>query len=249
MIKIKSDADIHAMRLSGKILASVMNRLVEKARVGISTKELDDLAYNLIIKEGACPSFLNYNGFPASICASINEELVHGIPSQRVLCNGDILSIDAGVEFLGFHTDMAVTIPIGNVDKKSLDLIEVTRLSLYRAIEQCVIGNTLGDIGYAVESFAQENGYSVVRDYVGHGIGQNLHEDPQVPNFGVPKSGIILAKGMTLAIEPMINMGKYKVKTLKDNWTVVTKDKKRCAHFEHTVYISDNGPEILTKIK
>jgi methionyl aminopeptidase len=248
MIKLKSDADISSMRLGGKILASVMNKIIEKARVGITTKELDNLAYELIIREGAKPSFLNYNGFPASICASINEELVHGIPSNRVLCNGDILSIDAGVEYLGFHTDMAVTIPIGNVDVKSLDLIETTKLSLYQAINKCVVGNTLGDVGYAVETFVKARGYSVVRDYVGHGIGRALHEDPQIPNFGVPKSGIPLTKGMTLAIEPMVNIGTWKVKTLKDHWTVVTKDKKRSAHFEHTIYISDNGPEILTEI-
>ncbi|NMA51895.1 MAG: type I methionyl aminopeptidase, partial [Peptococcaceae bacterium] len=209
--------------------------------------ELDRLAEDFILKAGGTPAFKGLYGFPCSICASINEEVVHGIPSLRKLENGDIISIDVGAEINGYFGDSAVTLPVGDVSREALDLIKVTEECLYRGIEQARDGNRLYDISHAVQTWAEDHGYGVVRDYVGHGIGTKMHEDPQVPNFGRPGRGPRLKAGMTLAIEPMINMGTHEVRTLSNNWTVVTQDGKLSAHFEHTVAITDNEPEILTR--
>lgn len=248
MIVLKSDRELDYMREAGHVTAKVLKAMEEAVEPGITTQELDAIAETIIRQHGGTPSFKGYNGFPASICTSINEEVVHGIPGLRKLVAGDIISIDVGVDINGYHGDAAITLPVGEVDCKIFKLIEVTRESLMAAIEKAVIGNRLSDISHAVESYVKQFGFSVVQDYVGHGIGSRLHEEPQVPNFGPPGRGPRLKAGMTLAIEPMVNMGTYQVKVLQDNWTVVTKDGLPSAHFEHTVAITPDGPEILTKL-
>lgn len=248
MIVLKSDRELDYMREAGHVTAKVLKAMEEAVEPGITTQELDAIAETIIRQHGGTPSFKGYNGFPASICTSINEEVVHGIPGLRKLVAGDIISIDVGVDINGYHGDAAITLPVGEVDCKIFELIEVTRESLMAAIEKAVIGNRLSDISHAVESYVKQFGFSVVQDYVGHGIGSRLHEEPQVPNFGPPGRGPRLKAGMTLAIEPMVNMGTYQVKVLQDNWTVVTKDGLPSAHFEHTVAITPDGPEILTKL-
>lgn len=248
MIICKSDSEIQLMREAGKIVALTHEELRKAVQPGITTKELDTIAEASIRKYGATPSFKGYSGFPASICASVNEELVHGIPGGRVLKEGDIISIDIGAHIHGFHGDAAVTLPVGKISSEATKLLQVTEQSLYEGIRKATINNRLSDISHAVQSYAEGCGYSIVREYVGHGIGRDMHEDPQIPNFGSPNRGPRLSKGMVLAIEPMVNMGTYHVKTLLDNWTVVTVDGKLCAHFEHTVAITENGPEILTKL-
>lgn len=248
MIICKSDSEIQLMREAGKIVALTHEELRKAVQPGITTKELDTIAEATIRKYGATPSFKGYSGFPASICASVNEELVHGIPGGRVLKEGDIISIDIGAHIHGFHGDAAVTLPVGKISSEATKLLQVTEQSLYEGIRKATINNRLSDISHAVQSYAEGYGYSIVREYVGHGIGRDMHEDPQIPNFGAPNRGPRLSKGMVLAIEPMVNMGTYHVKTLLDNWTVVTIDGKLCAHFEHTVAITENGPEILTKL-
>jgi methionyl aminopeptidase len=244
---VRTKQDMENMRAGGKILAQTFREVKNYANVGVTTQYLNDIAHKYIIKKGASPSFLGYNGFPCSICVSVNEEVVHGIPSMRILKDGDILSVDIGVYYEGVHTDMALTIPIGIVDKSSLELINITKKSLFNAIAVAKPGNTIGDIGFAVQNTVEKRGFSIVRDYVGHGIGKELHEHPQIPNFGIPKQGVKLVQGMTLAIEPMVNIGKYYVRVKDDGWTVVTQDMKRSAHFEHTVLVTKNGGEILTK--
>lgn len=248
MILLKSDRELDYMREAGHVTAKVLKAMEEAVEPGITTQELDAIAEKIIRQHGGTPSFKGYNGFPASICTSINEEVVHGIPGLRKLVAGDIISIDVGVDINGYHGDAAITLPVGKIDPQILKLIEVTRESLMAAIEQAVIGNRLSDISHAVETYVKQFGYSVVQDYVGHGIGRKLHEEPQVPNFGPPGRGPRLRAGMTLAIEPMVNMGTHEVKVLQDNWTVVTKDGLPSAHFEHTVAITPDGPEILTKL-
>jgi len=248
MIICKSDSEIQLMREAGRIVALAHEALRQAVEPGITTKELDSIAEKIIRKHNAEPSFKGYNGFPASICASVNEELVHGIPSNRVLKDGDIISIDIGAYIHGFHGDAAVTLPVGKISSEAKKLLEVTEQSLYQGIEKATINNRLSDISHAIQNYVEGYGYSIVREYVGHGIGKAMHEDPQIPNFGPPARGPRLKKGMALAIEPMVNIGTYHVKTLLDNWTVVTVDGKLCAHFEHTIVITDNGPEILTKL-
>ncbi|OEF97917.1 type I methionyl aminopeptidase [Desulfuribacillus alkaliarsenatis] len=248
MIICKSDSEIQLMREAGRIVAITHEELRKAVQPGVTTLELDRIAEATIRKHGAEPSFKGYSGFPASICASVNEELVHGIPSKRALKDGDIISIDVGAYIHGFHGDAAVTLPVGQISDEAKKLLEVTEKSLYEGISKATINNRLSDISHAVQTYAEQYGYSIVREYVGHGIGKNMHEDPQIPNFGPPNRGPRLKKGMVLAIEPMVNIGTYHVKTLLDNWTVVTVDGKLCAHFEHTVVITDNGPEILTKL-
>ena len=218
----------------------------ESVKPGITTADLDRLAEDIIKKNGARPLFKGYCGFPASICTSINEEVVHGIPSLRLLKSGDIISIDIGAEKNGYCGDAAVTLPVGEVDAEALRLLQVTEASLYKGIEQAVVGNRLTDISHAIQTHAEGNGFSVVREYVGHGIGKQMHEDPKVPNYGMPGRGPRLVSGLVLAIEPMVNMGTHHVEVLQDNWTVVTKDRKWSAHFEHTVAVTDDGPRILT---
>ncbi|OEH86348.1 type I methionyl aminopeptidase [Desulfuribacillus stibiiarsenatis] len=248
MIICKSDNELNLMREAGRIVALTHEELRKAVEPGITTMQLDQIAEATIRKHGAEPSFKGYSGFPASICASINEELVHGIPSNRALKDGDIISIDVGAYIHGFHGDAAVTLPVGQISNEAKNLLEVTEQSLYEGISKAFINNRLSDISHAVQQYVEKFGYSIVREYVGHGIGRNMHEDPQIPNFGPPSRGPVLKKGMVLAIEPMVNVGTHHVKTLLDNWTVVTQDGKLCAHFEHTVAITENGPEILTKL-
>ncbi|HWJ03525.1 MAG TPA: type I methionyl aminopeptidase [Verrucomicrobiae bacterium] len=248
MIIIKNDRELDYMRDAGRIVAKTHFELEKAVKPGVTTKELDNIAEDFIVKSGAIPAFKGYNGFPATICASINEEVVHGIPGLRKLENGDIISIDIGAVINGYFGDAAETLPVGEISADAQRLLEVTRDSLSAGISQAVVDNRLYDISNSVQTYVETNGFSVVRDYVGHGIGRNMHEDPQVPNFGKPGRGPRLQPGMTLAIEPMVNMGTYEVKTLQDNWTVVTRDGKMSAHFEHTIAITDQGPEILTKV-
>lgn len=248
MITCKSEQELVYMRDAGKIVAKTLEEIGNAVKPGVSTKELDQIAENYLAKVGAKAAFKGYHGFPACICSSINEQVVHGIPSLRKLENGDIISIDFGAVINGFFGDSAVTLPVGEISKEAEMLIDITQKSLAKGIENALIGNRLTDISHNIQSFVEDNGFSVVRDYVGHGIGTNMHEEPQIPNFGRPGRGPRLKKGMTLAIEPMVNEGTYEVQSLEDNWTVITIDHRLSAHFEHTVAITDEGPEILTKL-
>lgn len=248
MIILKTPREIETMREAGQIVYHVHQELAKAVVPGVTTGELDALAESLIRKAGGFPTFKGYHGFPASICASVNDEVVHGIPGGRKLREGDVVAIDLGVTYQGYVGDSAYTHGVGRIDPEVQRLLDVTRISLEKAIEQCYAGNRLGDIGHAVQSYAEANNFGVVRDYVGHGIGAKMHEDPQIPNFGLPGTGPVLRPGMVLAIEPMVNAGTWEVKTLPDKWTVVTGDAKFSAHFEHTVAITENGPVILTKV-
>ncbi|MGE5652889.1 MAG: type I methionyl aminopeptidase [Bacillota bacterium] len=248
MIILKSDQEIQCMREAGRVVAQVLDALTKAVAPGISTAELDRLAERIIRDAGALPSFKGYNGFPASICASVNEEVVHGIPGMKVLRSGDIISIDVGAQVNGFHGDAAVTLPVGVVDPETARLLQVTEESLYKGIAQAKEGQRLSDISHAVQTHAEAHGYGVVRDYVGHGIGRAMHEDPQIPNFGPPGRGPRLKAGMVLAIEPMVNAGTFAVESMPDGWTVVTSDRRPSAHFEHTVAITTDGPVILTRL-
>ena len=247
MISCKSERELNYMRDAGKIVARALAEVKQAVSPGVTIQELDALADKYIAKQGAIPAFKGYHGYPACICASINEEVVHGIPGLRKLKDGDIISIDVGAVINGYFGDSALTLPVGNISTAATRLLEVTEQSLFKGIEQAIDGNRLSDISHAVQSHVEALGYSVVRDYVGHGIGSNMHEEPQIPNFGRPGRGPRLKSGMTLAIEPMVNIGGYEVRTLLDNCTVVTKDASLSAHFEHTIAITDAGPEILTK--
>ncbi|MBS3937730.1 MAG: type I methionyl aminopeptidase [Peptococcaceae bacterium] len=247
MIILKSEREIAFMREAGKIVALAIAEVTRAVRPGISTGELNALVENLMAKQGARPAFKGYHGYPASICTSINEEIVHGIPGLKVLKEGDIISIDIGAEINGYFADAAVTLAVGDIDPVSRRLLETTAQCLEAGIRQCTRDKRLSDISHAIQSVAESNGYSVVREYVGHGIGRAMHEDPQVPNFGKPGRGIKLSPGLVLAIEPMVNVGRFDTAVLDDNWTVVTKDGSRSAHFEHTVAITERGPEILTR--
>lgn len=248
MIIFKSEREIAHMREAGKVVALALDAVGRAIEVGITTAELDEIARKVIFDCDAIPSFKGYNGFPANICTSVNSEVVHGIPSSRILKDGDIISVDCGAFLNGYHGDSARTYPVGNISEATNKLVTVTKESLFKGIEQAVVGNRLGAISSAVQVYAEANGFGVVRDYVGHGIGRNMHEEPTIPNYGKISQGPKLMAGMVLAIEPMINMGSYKVKTLQDGWTAVTVDGKYSAHFEHTVAITENGPEILTII-
>lgn len=248
MVIIKLPDEIEKARASNKIVAEVLSRIKEKVKPGIKTKELDKLAEEIAEKRGAKPAFKGYRGFPYALCVSVNEQVVHGMPSDRILEEGDIVGFDFGIYYNGFFGDAAVTLPVGKISPSAAKLIEVTEKSLYKGIAQARIGNRLGTISAAVQSTVEKNGFSVVRDYVGHGIGKNLHEDPQIPNFGKKDRGIELKSGMLLAIEPMVNEKDYKVKVLSDDWTVVTADGGLSAHFEHSVAITENGPDILSKL-
>lgn len=246
MITIKSDSEIELMREAGRILRDTLNMLKEHVKVGVTTKELDKLAHDYIISRGAKPSFLGYGGFPGSICASVNEQVVHGIPSNRKLVSGDIIGIDCGVIYKGWQSDAARTFAVGEISEKHKKLIQVTEQSFFEAMKVIREGARLGDIGSAVQNLAESNGFSVVRDLVGHGIGKDMHEDPQVPNYGKAGKGLRLKRNMTLAIEPMINEGTYEVSALDDGWTVVTDDDGYSAHYENTVLITEDGYEILS---
>jgi len=234
---------------AGQIVAKAHQEVEKALRPGVTTYELDRAAEDYILKRQAKPAFKGYHGFPASICASVNDEVVHGIPSRlRQVNSGDIISIDIGAIINDYVGDAAVTLPVGEIDNEVRRLLDVTQEALDKGIAKALVNNRLTDISHAIQTHAENNKFSVVRDFVGHGIGTNMHEEPQVPNFGMPGRGPRLKAGMTLAIEPMVNMGTYEVETLGDNWTVVTKDRKRSAHFEHTIAITDKGPWILTKL-
>lgn len=248
MIISKTQREIDIMREAGRIVALTHQELQKYIAPGITTKELDTIAEKFISKHDAFPSFKGYNGFSGSICASVNNELVHGIPGDRVLNDGDIISIDIGAKYNGYHGDSAWTYPVGKVDKETQHLLDVTEESLYIGLKEAIPGERLSNISHAIQTYAETKGFSIVREYVGHGVGQDLHEEPQIPHYGPPNTGPRLKPGMVLAIEPMVNAGSRYVKTLTDNWTVVTVDGKMCAHFEHTIAITDIGYEILTKI-
>ena len=249
MIIRKSVAEIEIMREAGRVSALALRSVGEKVAPGVSTKDLDAYAEEIIRGEGGVPAFLGYGGFPATLCTSVNDQVVHGIPSPRVvLREGDVLAVDVGAIVDGYVGDNAATYAVGRIAPELSDLLDITERSLYAAIDAAVVGNRLGDIGHAVQSLAEGAGYGVIRDYVGHGIGRSMHEEPNVPNFGDPGTGIRLQAGMVLAIEPMINLGTHRVRTLDDGWTVVTLDGKPSAHFEHTVAITDEGPIVLTQV-
>lgn len=248
MILLKSEREIRCMREAGRIVALALDAVGKVVEPGITTQELDEIARRTITEQGARPAFKGLYGYPAHICVSVNCEVVHGIPGSRKLAEGDIVSVDCGAEINGFNGDSAITFPVGKVSPEIARLIEETRNALYKGIEQALIGNKVGAISHAIQTYAEKAGYGVVRDYVGHGIGRSMHEDPEVPNFGFADRGPALTTGMVLAIEPMINLGTGAVKNMDDGWTVVTRDGKPSAHFEHTVAITPDGPEILTRL-
>ncbi len=245
-IEIKSPREIEKMRAAGKLLRAVFVELEKHVQPGVTTGELDQIARRMIEESGAIPAFLGYQGFPATICTSVNEEIVHGIPGKRVLREGDIVAIDCGLVLEGFYADSAYTYPVGEISPLAQKLIEVTRESLEAGIEQMRPDNRLGTLSAAIQKVIEDAGFSVVREYTGHGIGRSLHEPPQVLNFGVPGTGLRLRPGMVFAIEPMVNVGTWKTKVLRDDWTVVTADGTLSAHFEHTVAVTENGPYVLT---
>ncbi|UCD93559.1 MAG: type I methionyl aminopeptidase [Candidatus Zixiibacteriota bacterium] len=246
MIHIKTDAQIEIMRRAGRIVAETIELIEDKIKPGITTAEIDRVAEEYILSRGAKPAFKGYRGFPASVCVSIDSEVVHGIPGSRVLVEGQIVSVDLGAIVDGFYGDAAATFPVGEISEEKKKLLEVTRRSLETGIAQVKDGNKLGRVSAAIQSCVEEAGFSVVRDMVGHGIGKKLHEDPQVPHFGPADAGPILKKGMVLAIEPMVNSGDYKVVQKPDGWTIMTADGSDSAHFEHSVAVTENGPDILT---
>jgi len=251
MIQLKSTREIEIMAEGGRILAATIDRVASAVRPGVTTGELDELAEAFIRSHpGAVPAFKGLYGFPGAICISVNQEIVHGIPSRkRVLEDGDIIKLDAGVKFQGYYTDSARSVPVGGVDEESARLLDVTARSLEAGIEAARPGNHIGDIGHAVQQVVETAGFSVVRELVGHGVGAGPHEEPQVPNYGKPKRGLRLTPGLTIAIEPMVNVGGPATRTLADKWTVVTVDGSRSAHFEHTVAITEGGPRVLTQLQ
>ena len=248
MVILKTKNELQLMQKAGAVTAGALHAGGAAVKPDVTTKEIDKIIHDYIVSHGATPSFLGYAGFPASACISVNDEVIHGSPGNRVLKEGDIVSIDVGAKLNGYHGDSAYTFTCGNVDPETQKLLDGTRKSLENAIAKAVVGNRLGDISYAVQSTVEPMGLSVVREYVGHGVGRDLHEAPEVPNYGTAGRGIRLAAGMVLAIEPMINAGTWAVKVLDDGWTVKTRDGKMSAHFEHTVAITQNGPLILTKL-
>jgi methionyl aminopeptidase len=245
-IQYKTPAEIKKLRKAGRVVAEILDLISENVRPGVTTRELDELAKRHFKKRKARAAFLGYQGFPANICVSIDNEVVHGIPGDRELAEGQIVSVDVGSVVDGYYGDADRSFAVGEISNGAGRLLEVTEQSLNKGIEACVVGNRLGDLSAAIQRYAEGEGFSVVRDLVGHGIGTRMHEEPQVPNFGEPGTGIELQEGLVLAIEPMINAGKYQVRMLNDGWTIVTEDGSLSAHFEHTVAITANGPEILT---
>jgi methionyl aminopeptidase len=246
MILLKSPREVQEMQRPGEIVGGAHRRVREVVQPGVTTGEVDELVEQYIRQEGGKPAFKGYRGFPASICISVNQEVVHGIPGDRVLQEGDIVGVDIGVQALGFYADAAQTLPVGNVSEAGEQLLQVTREALYGGIAEAREGNRVGDVSHAVQTLVESHGFSVVRSLVGHGIGRSMHEDPQVPNFGKPGEGPELKAGMVLAIEPMVNAGGFEIEVLSDEWTVVTRDGSLSAHFEHSVAITENGPVILT---
>ena len=249
MVVLKTGRELSIMREACTISAGALELIGSAVEPGVTTAELDRLAEDFIRKQGAEPNFKNYEGYPATACISINNEVIHGIPSEkRKLVNGDIVSVDLGAKFNGYHGDNAATFAVGDISDEAKRLMDTTRESLYEGIKAACAGSRLGDIGYAIQRYVEERGYSVVRQFVGHGIGTHLHEAPEVPNFGTPGRGIRLLPGMTLAIEPMVNFGKPEVKVMPDGWTVLPRDGSLSAHFEHTIAIPPDGPPILTLV-
>ena len=246
MIPIKNEREISMMRRACKITAAARALAGEMVRPGVTTKEIDKAVHDFIVSQGATPSFLNYSGYPASACISVNNTVIHGIPDGRVLQEGDIVSVDVGAYLEGFHGDCAATFACGKISPQAQKLIDVTRQSFFEGIKFARQGNRVSDISHAVQSYVEENGFSVVRAFIGHGVGRDLHEEPEVPNYGKPGRGPRLIKGMTIAVEPMVNAGTFEVQVLKDGWTTVTADGKLSAHYENTVLITDGEPEILT---
>ncbi len=246
MIIIKSSDEIERVREAGRIVGKVFKKIENFIEPGMTTTEIDNIVRSTIERLKGRPAFKGYKGFPASTCISINEEVVHGIPGPQKIRLGDIVSVDIGVEYQGYYADAAATFSIGKISEQASTLINVTRKALSAGIEECVVGNKLYDISYAIQKVAESAGFSVVRDFVGHGVGSKLHEDPQIPNYGLPNQGPTLKVGMIFALEPMVNVGDYRVKTLEDKWTVVTFDGSLSAHFEHTVVVTPEGPDILT---
>jgi len=246
MIAIKNERQLASMRKACKITAAARALAGEMVKPGVSTKQIDRAVYDYIVSQGAKPSFLGYNGFPGSICASVNNTVIHGIPGGYVLQEGDIVSVDVGAYYEGFHGDCAATFPCGNITAEAQRLIDVTKQSFFEGIRFATRGHRVSDISHAIQTYVESNGFSVVRTFVGHGVGAQLHEEPEVPNFGKPGHGPRLLPGMTLAVEPMVNAGTHEVRILKDKWTTVTADGKLSAHYENTVLITDGEPEILT---
>ena len=246
-IRLKSANEVDILRKAGKILSSIVVQLQSSLTSGITTKDIDLQAEELIRKNKVIAAFKGYRGFPGVACISVNEGVVHGIPGKRVIKDGDIVSLDIGIIHEGYYSDTAVTVPVGKILPETQRLLEVADASLYRGIEQARVGNRLSDISFAVQSFVEMHGFSVVRDFVGHGIGKQLHEEPEIPNYGRAGQGPVLAEGMVFAIEPMVNMGTHRTRILSDGWTVVTEDGKPSAHFEHSIVITSKGPEILTQ--
>jgi len=247
LIIFKSPEEIERMRLAGRAVARTIDRLLEAVRLGMTTADLDRIAERSIRDEGCVPSFKGYRGFPASICTSVNQEVVHGIPGERVLEDGDLLSLDVGAVWEGYHGDAAVSIFVGDApDGRAADLVRVTEESLAAGIEHLRAGGRISDVGHAVQQVVEAAGFSVVREYVGHGVGRALHEDPQIPNHGQPGRGPLIRPGLVVAVEPMVNMGDWRTEVLEDDWTVVTADGSLSAHFEHTIAVTEHGPEVLT---
>jgi methionyl aminopeptidase len=246
-IIIKTEDEIAAMRQAGRIVAMILKTMAAQIRPGMETRELDIIAVKELEKYGARPSFKGYHGFPANLCVSVNEEIVHGIPGKRVLREGDIVSLDFGAIYDGFQGDAALTVGVGRISKQAAALIETTKNALKSGISAARAGARLGDVSHAIQNYAESRGYSVVREYTGHGIGRDMHEEPQIPNFGLPDSGPVLKKGMALALEPMVNIGDWRTRVGDDQWTVLTADGSLSAHFEHTIAITDGEPEVLTE--
>ena len=246
MIIVKSEREIELMRRAGKITAAARALAGEMVKPGVTTHEIDKAVYRFIKSQGAEPSFLNYSGYPASVCVSVNDEIIHGIPGPRVLKEGDIVSVDVGAYIGGFHGDCAATYACGTISEEAQRLIDVTRQSFFEGIAQAREGNRISDISHAVQAYVEANGFSVVREYVGHGIGRNMHEAPEIPNFGAPGHGPKLLRGMTIAVEPMVNAGTAAIRQMSDGWTVKTRDGKYAAHYENTILITAGEPEILT---
>ena len=247
MIILKTKKEIEQLRISNQIVAGVLKELKQVIKPGITTRELNYIAEQSIKAQGAIPAFKGYRGFPASLCTSINEQIVHGIPNERKLKEGDIISLDLGAKLNGFYGDAAMTFPVGDIGNKAKELLKVTEEALYKGIEKAIVGNRLSDISQSIQAWVESHSFSVVRDFVGHGIGRSLHEEPQIPNFGTPVPNPRLQEGMVFALEPMVNEGSYEIRILPDGWTAVTDDGKLSAHFEHTIAVTSSGPIILSE--
>lgn len=248
-ISIKTKEELAILREGGRILSEIIHELTGSVKSGMSTQEVDDIAEKLILKQNVIPAFKGYRGFPGCACISVNHEVVHGIPGDRVLNEGDIASVDVGIIYKDYYSDTATTIPVGSISSELKNLLNVTKDALYQGIEQTRADNHLSDISAAIQRYVESHDFSIVKDFVGHGIGKNLHEDPEIPNYGPPHQGPLLKEGMVFAIEPMVNLGRWETKILEDGWTVSTADGQPSAHFEHTVAITDKGPEVLTEYR